>query len=223
MGVLMDLHRDQAKLNKIGIASLAVVSAGFWMTTRIFSQPQNALQGLSSAAVVGKQIGPKSLVVQVSGEVKTPGLYTVTENSRVEDAIKKAKGITRNADMGRVNLADPLLDGDKLTIPSLSDPESVAVLVHATKPASLVSSGSGSSRSTKSGSSKKQLPAPGSIAINSATVQDFQNLPGVGPKTALLIVEYRQSRGSFASIDELSQVKGIGPKKLAALRPYVRL
>lgn len=70
---------------------------------------------------------------------------------------------------------------------------------------------------------KKAEPAPGSISLNSASETEFQKLPGVGPATAKKIVEYRNAHGSFASVDELLAVKGIGPKKLAAMRKFLRL
>src|SRR5690349_12719569 len=71
--------------------------------------------------------------------------------------------------------------------------------------------------------SKKELPAEGSIALSSATSAELEKLPGVGPATAKKILDYRQKKGGFRNLDQLLAVKGIGPKKLKAMRKYLRL
>jgi len=73
------------------------------------------------------------------------------------------------------------------------------------------------------GRAKKEMPAPGSIDLNSAGLEDLEKLPGVGPSTAQKILDYRQEHGRFQSVEELLAVKGIGPKKLDAIRDYVRV
>jgi competence protein ComEA len=145
--------------------------------------------------------------------------------ARVQDALEKAGGATAIADLAQINLAAPLVDGSQLYVPekgkSLDNPinadyregiEGVSVARY-----------SAHSRSSRGASRSKKAPPPASISLNTASLGQLQQLPGVGPATARQIVEYRKTHGPFRSIDELLVLKGIGPKKLAKMREFVKL
>lgn len=146
--------------------------------------------------------GGSEILVDVSGAVVRPGVYRLSPNARVSDAVERAGGSAAHADLTSLNLAAPLNDGDKLIVPSSSDV----------------------SPSTQQG------PSPSAhakrISLNQATVDELESLPGIGPIYAQRIVEYREKRlreegHGYQSTDELLNVPGIGPKRFAAVRDLV--
>jgi competence protein ComEA len=140
-----------------------------------------------------------SLFVDVAGAVRHPGLYKLRDGTRVNDALQMAGGATGAADLTLVNLAALLTDGEQVLVPA-----KVSV-------AAPNGSAAGSSQS-----------APGApVHLNSATAEELDTLPGVGPTTAQRIIDYRTEHGPFTSVDELDAVSGIGPAKLAELRDLV--
>ena len=138
------------------------------------------------------------LYVDVSGAVRRPGLYRLPDGARVNDALAKAGGATRAADLTLVNRAAPVTDGEQVLVP---------VKVSAT------------AASAAPGSPGAPANAP--VHLNSATLEQLDALPGVGPATAQRIIDYRTASGGFKSVDELDAVSGIGPAKLADLRDLV--
>lgn len=136
------------------------------------------------------------LLVHVVGAVSKPGLYKLREGSRVADAVERAGGATPKADLALVNLAAPVADGTQVVVPARAPPAATG--------------GAGSTRT----------PA-GPVHLNTATVEELDALPGVGPVTAQKIVDFRQANGAFASVDELDAVPGIGPARLEELRKLV--
>jgi len=162
--------------------------------------------------------GGGKIFIDIAGEVKNPGVYEVTSDSRIFEAIEKAGGLTEKADTTNVNQADTVKDGQKISIPK--------------KGATAQSSGGSggeSSQTTSAPASNAQTsagtdPASGTkININSADSSQLQTINGIGPSTAEKIIRYRTSKGAFKSIDDLKKVNGIGDKKLEKLRPYVTI
>lgn len=140
----------------------------------------------------------KLFVIDVAGAVRRPGLYRLRSGSRIDDAIAAAGGPTAKAQLDAVNLAAPIADGEQVVVPG----RGVAGAPAATPPAA------GSSPS-----------AP--LDLNTATAEQLDSLPGIGPVTAQKILDYRQEHGGFGSVDELDAVPGIGPARLADLRELV--
>ena len=162
--------------------------------------------------------GGGKIFIDIAGEVKNPGVYEVTSDSRIFEAIEKAGGLTEKADTTNVNQAETVKDGQKISIPK--------------KGATAQSSGGSggeSSQTTSAPASNVQTsagtdPASGTkININSADSSQLQTINGIGPSTAEKIIRYRTSKGAFKSIDDLKKVNGIGDKKLEKLRPYVTI
>jgi competence protein ComEA len=172
---------------------------------------------------------PKELVVHVTGEVKQSGIYKLQPGDRVYQAIEKAGGSTSNADLTNINLAAKASDGLQIYVPKKGAPEELGKVAEsiaggeAARSLASRSEAGPSTASGSSGSSAKAMPAPGSISLNTAGSSELQRLPGVGPATAEKILDYRRQHGGFTSIDEVLSVKGIGPKKLQAMRKYLRL
>ncbi|MBX3118263.1 MAG: helix-hairpin-helix domain-containing protein [Fimbriimonadaceae bacterium] len=216
----------QQKFSYVVISALALGAMAFAGARQIRSTQEIKLTPIAveepSAATQPGPSVPVELVVDVTGEVAKPGVYKFGASDRVLDAIAKAGGSKPEADIEALNQAAPLIDGTQLYVPKRqSSDESKVAESYSGRNASAGSSYQKASRGQ--GSKKPKLPAPNSISINSATAAQLETLPGIGPVTAAKIIEYRKANGSFKSIDELEKVKGIGPKKLEAVRKYVRL
>ena len=166
-----------------------------------------------------------SILVHVAGRVKFPNVYRVAPGGRVIDAVKAAGGPCADANLDAVNLAAKVKDGDKILIPSRNMLRQ-QVLMLAPARSSRPSAASYSAPSASSGASssgKLSVPGQGVVSINTADLTELQRLPGVGPSTAQKIIDHRTEVGSFTSVDQLTDVKGIGPKKLEKMKPFVAL
>ena len=141
--------------------------------------------------------------MDVVGAVRRPGLYRLMQGDRVADAVARAGGATRKADLALVNLAALVSDGEQVVVPR----RGAAVAAAGVPPGGAASGASG-------------IPT-GPVHLNSATIEQLDALPGVGPVTAQKIVDYRQKHGAFTSVDELDAVSGIGPARLDSLRDLV--
>ncbi len=141
------------------------------------------------------------LVVHVVGAVRHAGLYRLPDGSRVADAVRKAGGATRRAEIAAVNLASPLADGQQ-------------VLVPARVPAADAPGGGGAGGGPGG-------VAGGKLSLGIATVGDLDELPGIGPVTAQKIIDWRAAHGAFSSVDDLDAVPGIGPARIEQLRDLV--
>ncbi len=166
--------------------------------------------GSTDTAGVGRPDGTVTpeLIVQAAGAVMHPGVYHLAIGSRVADLVAAAGGLAPEADGDRVNLASPLADGARVYLPRQG--ESI--------PPGPVSDGGGGGGAA-AGPSTTAPP----VDLNTATAEQLDTLPGVGPATAAAIIDYRQRHGPFRSIGDLAQVRGIGEAKLAQLRDLVRV
>ena len=150
---------------------------------------------------------PASVLVHVVGQVRRPGVVTLTAGARVQDAVRAAGGATARADLAAVNLARTVVDGEQIVVPRPGESTSPAPA----GPAGGAGSGGGAS-------------APGGVVdLNAATEEQLDALPGIGPVLAGRIVAFRTEHGRFTSVDELSEVSGIGDALLERLRPQVRV
>jgi len=141
-----------------------------------------------------------ALVVHVVGEVRRPGLYRLRDGSRIADAVRRAGGARHGADLAALNLAAPLVDGVQVLVPSR--------VVEADTSPGASAAGDGTAVASV-------------VSLSSATIEDLDELPGVGPITAQKIVDYRAEHGPFASVDDLDAVPGIGPTRIEQLRDLV--
>ena len=207
----------------------------------------------ASDGAAGSGSGSKdAIVVQVSGSVATPGVYELPLRARMQDAIAAAGGFAEDASADALNLASALEDGQKIYVPKIGEAEAARSISDqdddavgdeeasaggsgAAGGSASAAGGSGRSarphapsarsrKTSKSGSrsNKKSLPAH-SISLNRANVQELSSLPGIGEATAKRIIADRRVHGRFKKVEDLCRVKGIGKKKLASIKRYLRV
>jgi competence protein ComEA len=150
------------------------------------------------------------LMVHVVGSVRHPGVYELDPGSRVIDAVDAAGGTLPDAILSAVNMARPVGDGEQILVPDEDDPAAVA----AAAGGGGTGGGAGAAALAAGGAGGQQA-----VDINSADAAALETLPGVGPSTAAKIIADRESNGPFASVDDLTRVSGIGPKKLEQIKP----
>lgn len=178
------------------LAGALLLVVALVVAVRHLSRGDVSAEPMRVQAVTRAESAPRpQLVVHVVGAVRRPGLYRLDEGERVADAVARAGGATRRADLAGLNLAAPLADGLQIVVPA--------------RGAAGVGAGGSAAR-------------PGPVHLNAATVEQLDELPGIGPVTAQKIVEYRERHGAFTSVDDLDAVPGIGPARLEELRELVQ-
>lgn len=140
----------------------------------------------------------EKIKIHILGEVNYNGILELNSGSRISDAIEKAGGLTTLADVSKINLAYVLEDGEKLYIPSINDEDNIQYLL------------SDNSKSSK-------------VNINTAKLEELQNIPGVGPSIAQAIIDYRDENGKFKSIEEIKNVSGVGDSKFKKMEEYIKV
>lgn len=148
------------------------------------------------------------IIIHIDGEVSSPGVVTLKDGSRLEDAIKLSGGLTDYADISKVNLAYELEDGMKIVIPKKDS------LQNSTN---IISTDLGDGIIVEEESKNKNKV----ININKASQAELESLSGVGPSLANKIIEYRKNKGKFSSIEEIKNVTGIGNTKYEAIKDYI--
>jgi competence protein ComEA len=197
------IGRGQA-LAYLAAVAVALVLGGRFLLGGDSPEPATDKAGTLSALEIedprGGESQPRELVlVHVAGAVRRPGIYELPAGSRVDDAIHAAGGPKPRALLALVNLAAPVADGQQVLVPGAQ--------------------GAGGPGEALAPAADAAMP----IQLNSATAEQLDALPGVGPVTAERIVEYREQHGAFASIDDLDAVPGIGPARLEQLRELLVL
>lgn len=173
--------------------------------------------GAGQAAGATSTSVPTEIVVHVAGAVNAPGVVRVGPNARVTDAVSAAGGPRGDADLNKINLAALLSDGVWLYVPAVGE-STPPVAGGPVASGADASSGTGTAVGhPASGTASGAASAPQPVNINTATAQELETLPGVGPATAAAIIAHRESAGPFTSPEQLDDVRGIGPAKVEAL------
>ena len=186
----------------------------------------NGAAPLAELPIITAAPGPSTttttvlIVVHAAGAFKRPGVYLFPLGARVDDLLTAAGGVQADAQTDLLNLAAPLSDGQRVWVPVRGQP------IPSVAPADVapaVSPASGSGAGPNGTGSSGQSSGAATVSLNSATAEQLDALPGVGPATAAAIIEYRTSHQKFRSVAELLNVPGIGEAKLAAIKARVTL
>jgi len=227
-GWLARVRADPGRAGAIALAAIAAIAVLVTVFTLMREQPAPVMSAklppvdMAATASRGPSAGPSTrpnqpLVVSVVGLVHTPGLVTLAPGARIADALKAAGGSTEGADTSGLNMARQVDDGEQIVVGMAPVKGQPAVLGSSVSPGS----------AAPDPSSSTPRPAKGAptalINLNTATVEQLDTLPGVGPVRAAAIVAWRNANGKFTSVDQLGEVDGIGPGRLEKLRPLVRV
>jgi len=182
---------------KVGVRAALVLVAGFLVVVvganfmRSLAPPPEALPVAESSESPSAEVLENTVMVHVVGAVALPGVVTVPETSRVQDALALAGGALEDADLRSVNLARTVFDGEQIVVPRMGDP--------------LDSFGGGS----------------GLLSLSQADQASLETLPRIGPATAERIIAWREANGPFRSVEDLLAISGIGPATLEGLADLV--
>ena len=146
---------------------------------------------------------PEEIIIHISGAVTNPGIIRMVAGERIADAIEKAGGCTQEADLKNVNLAYVVQDGTKIYIPSIGEENEKIIETNA---------GSGVLADGKENVK---------VNLNTASLIELQEIPGVGETTAQKIIDYREKNGKFKNIEDLKNVSGIGDSKFENMEEYI--
>lgn len=193
------------RLVATSLATLLVCGGAYWLV-RTPPPPTEGSLPFATTTVASSVTGPgppapepdetTPVLVHVTGAVVEPGVYELLPGARVRDAVVAAGGPTAEADWNALNLAAVVADASRVYVPVVGED----VVIE---------------------SPSEVAPAAGPVDVNRATVDELDQLPGIGPATAAAIVTERERNGPFAGVDDLDRVPGIGPAKLEALRDLV--
>jgi competence protein ComEA len=194
-------NRDPRRLAAWAAAALVLALLSAWYLARSGPSTGGGAPPPAAASIsVHEDEGGSRVTIDVAGAVKKPGVYRLSSSQRVEDALERAGGPTRRADLSQLNRAAKLEDGRQILVPARASKSTASV-------------------TAPSGTAAPNQP----VNLNTATLEQLDTLDGVGPATAQKILDFRTEHGGFGSVDELDQIPGIGEKRLAALRDRVRV
>ena len=188
-----ELHLSRRQI-VVGIVALLVLMV---IASKVLLRPNAAASPPIPTAASTRPVPAALMYVDVVGAVRRPGLYRLPHGARIADALTRAGGPTRRAQLDLVNLAAPVADGEQIVVPRRGSGGAAAGPV----------AGGGA--------------AAGPVHLSTATLEQLDALPGIGPVTAQKILDYRQQHGAFSSVEELDAVPGIGPARLDQLKGLV--
>lgn len=188
---------DRISTQQLVVYAAAVIAIGLIGARYLAGQRSTATRTRPAAAPVKLKRSTSRAVVYVSGAVRRPGVYRLPAWARLDLAVRRAGGARGSADLGAVNLAAKVADGQQVVVPA--------------RVAGGAAAGAGGAADD----------AP--VSLNTATAEQLETLEGVGPATAEKILAWRTQHGGFRSVEDLKQIGGIGPKRFEALKAKVRM
>jgi len=218
---------EKRTMQKLGLLciSVALCSAASWWSGN--NETEQQVQKLAQQPIV-EQVQEIKVTVCISGAVVKPGLYQVRKGSRAQQVIELAGGVTEDADMDRVNLAQLCKDGGHIKVPRLSKARMKKLAAEKNGSAGIAENGFGAvDNETKADSRRKDSPGNEKdknrqISLNTATEAELTQLPGVGAATARKIVAFRNQH-RFQVIEDIMKIPGIGPAKFAKMKALLVL
>ena len=208
------------KLNKKILFIIIIISGIIYGVFNYLTQNKNKenLENISQYIIINNQTeniteennNQEKIVIHITGAICNEGIYELEENSRIADAVKMAGGLKEDADLKQINLAYVLEDGMKINIPSKNENTNE------------------DSNNTESYITKENLNSSNNtkiskVNINNATQTELETLPGIGPSTALKIINYRKEKGKFNKIEDIKNFNGIGENKFNKIKEFIKI
>ena len=234
MFMMYEFHKKQ-KIIIAMIGSMLIIAVLYYIYTKeenenVISAEENVIENIIADAEESEETTKEEInkiIVHVSGAVNKEGIVELEENSRIADAISQAEGLKENADTKNINLAFKLEDGMKIYIPTIGENIEENELNDQSQNKSMsdetskyVTSASGVVQEEQTKGTTQQSKNQ-KININTATQTELETLPGIGPSTSLKIVNYREEKGKFKSIEEIKEVSGIGDAKYENIKDLI--
>jgi competence protein ComEA len=231
-GWLAAIRADPGRAGAIGLAAIGVIAVLVTVFTVVWDESppvvsaklppvQMVSSGSPSPSATAAVKPDAPVVISVVGLVHKPGLVTLQPGARIADALSAAGGALDGADLIGLNMASRVADGEQIVVGIAPVPGEPTAL------GSSIGSGPAGSAppgpSTGTAAATSQSAPQALVDLNTATVEQLDTLPGVGPVTAAAIVAWRDANGRFDSVDQLGDVDGIGPARLDKLRDLVRV
>jgi competence protein ComEA len=201
----------------VGVGTAIVLAGLAWFVLKPSPIPIDAsVPRVTTVSVVPSTALPSVITVHVAGAVKNPGVYRLSSSARVVDAVASAGGALGSADLESINLAQTITDTEQIYIPIKKISRPRVTTAPRLRPQRITPTTVPVIAGDGAGTQPSRL-----INLNTATASELDALPGVGPSTAKAIIAYRTKKGLFSKVEDLLNVPGIGPAKLAALRDQV--
>ena len=210
------MNHFNKKQKIIAIILITIIGIGIYCyTDAIENTNEEEIENVLEVAQTNttKETEEKNIFVHIAGCVQKEGMLELSSNSRIADAIEKAGGLTQEADLSDINLAYLLEDGMKIYIPNQNERQE-----NNEKTENTAKTENTPSMQIQDTSTKQDV-----ININTATQEELDTLPGIGPATATKIIEYRKEKGKFKQKEEIKEVSGIGEAKYEKIKEYISI
>ena len=203
---MINFIKEKKTIIFIILIIIILIGKNIYNSTQKYNNNVDVNQVVVNETKDEKEIEEKIIAVHITGAIKNAGVIRIEENSRIEDVIEKAGGLTEDADITNVNLAFIVEDGVKIRIPSTNDKDEIDI----------VTESSGSEVIDENDETSNGL-----ININKASQAELETLNGIGTSLALKIIEYREQNGKFKTISDIKNVSGIGENKFNNIRNFI--
>ena len=214
---MINLNIKQKKIILVILLIIALITYYYLYTKNNTEEINNENLEITNNETQEESKEEEKIVVHITGAVNKEGIVELQEGARIADAIEKAGGTKENADIKNINLATILEDGMKVHIPTIEETRANNENIESSENFANSQVTTTTQIPTTSSNTKKQ----GKININTATEEELDTLPGIGPSTAAKIIDYRKENGKFKSIEEIKEVSGIGDAKFENIKELI--
>lgn len=207
----MEILNKKQKIIVVVLIIIMCIVIGYYIISKTEKYDYSDIEKISNIIEEDQEVDDNiienKIVIHITGEVEEEGVIELEKGARISDAIEEAGGTTKEADLSNVNLAYSLSDGQKVKIPNINEKDEEIIVVEEKAGDNIIIEGN---------KSKEEK-----ININKAAQTEIETLPGIGPSTALKIINYRNEHGKFKNIGDIKNVSGIGDSKFENIKEYI--
>lgn len=207
----MEILNKKQKIIVVVLIIIMCIVIGYYIISKTEKYDYSDIEKISNIIEEDQEVDDNiienKIVIHITGEVEEEGVIELEKGARISDAIEEAGGTTEEADLSNVNLAYSLSDGQKVKIPNINEKDEEIIVAEEKAGDNIIIEGN---------KSKEEK-----ININKAAQTEIETLPGIGPSTALKIINYRNEHGKFKNIEDIKNVSGIGDSKFENIKEYI--